>query len=191
VEQRPQQEAPGNPPPNPAKEPQEASRSPKMGAMLDDIRDRLNAPDEAPASPGRPSGPPPSDGGTRAPAPEPKVVPLRTAAELPSFASDMFEESAPPSKRERNSRKLPSGRAAFWLADCTERSADLSVTCSREAAWAHYLAWCEAEEFKPIGRGQFLRAISARIGTAPNGRGYIGLVLLDIGGAEEKARAFA
>jgi hypothetical protein len=164
----------------------------RMGPALDDIRERLAEP-AAPAS-----GPiipptPPTDGGTRAPDPvRETVVPIRrSVAELPSFASDMFEESEPPTKRSRVSRKLPPGRAIFWLSDCTERTNDLSVTCTEEAAWSHYLAWCEAEEFKPIGRGKFLRTIEARIGMAPNGRGFIGLVLCSLGVGEEKMRAFA
>lgn len=174
-----------------AEDPTDRERSPKMGAMLDDIRDRLADASELPAAPERPSGPPPSNGGTRAPAPEPKIVPIRASAPLPSFASDMFEESEPPTKRAKASRKQQPGRAIFWLSDCTERTNDLSVTCSEDRAWMHYLAWCEAEEFKPIGRGKFLRTIEARIGMAPNGRGFIGLVLLEIGAGEEKMRAFA
>jgi len=178
-----------------AKPAQDREPSPKMGAMLDDIRDRLSPASEPAAASERSSGPviPPSNGGTRAPAPkpEPKVVPLRPSADLPSFASDMFEESEPPTKRARASRKLPPGRALFWLSDCTERSNDLSVTCSEDAAWAHYLAWCKAEELKPIGRGKFLRTIEMRVGMAPTGHGFIGLVLLDIGEGEEKMRAFA
>ncbi len=173
-------------------EPTERERSPKMGAMLDDIRDRLADASEAPAAPERPSGPPPSNGGTRAPAPEPKIVPIRASAPLPSFASDMFEESEPPAKRAvRASRKLPPGRPLFWLADCTERSRDLSITCPPGHAWAHYQAWCAAEELKPVGRPKFLRTIEMQIGMAPTGRGFIGLVLLDIGAGEEKLRAFA
>jgi len=192
VKQKPKAEEPVNPPAKPAaEEPQDRERSPKMGAMLDDIRDRLADTSEAPAAPERPSGPPPSNGGTRAPAPEPKIVPIRASAPLPSFASDMFEESEPPTKRAKASRKQQPGRAIFWLSDCTERTNDLSVTCSEDRAWMHYLAWCEAEEFKPIGRGKFLRTIEARIGMAPNGRGFIGLVLLEIGATEEKMRAFA
>lgn len=178
---------PANLPPDPT----DRERSPKMGAMLDDIRDRLADASELPAAPERPSGPPPSNGGARAPAPEPKIVPIRASAPLPSFASDMFEESEPPTKRAKASRKQQPGRAIFWLSDCTERTNDLSVTCSEDRAWMHYLAWCEAEEFKPIGRGKFLRTIEARIGMAPNGRGFIGLVLLEIGETEEKMRAFA
>lgn len=179
-------------PAKPAEEPQEAPRSSRLGDRLDDIRDRLQAA-AAPAVPASKPTLPPSGGGTRAPAPaEPKIVPIRPAAELPSFASDMFEESAPPTKRAaRGSRKLPPGRAIFWLSECTERTNDLSVTCSEDAAWAHYLAWCEEGEMKPIGRSKFLRTIEARIGVAPNGRGFIGLVLLDIGADKENLRAFA
>lgn len=178
-------------PANLPSDPTDRERSPKMGAMLDDIRDRLADASGLPAAPERPSGPPPSNGGTRAPAAEPKIVPIRASAPLPSFASDMFEESEPPTKRAKTSRKQQPGRAIFWLSDCTERTNDLSVTCSEDRAWMHYLAWCEAEEFKPIGRSKFLRTIEARIGMAPNGRGFIGLVLLEIGEAEEKVRAFA
>jgi hypothetical protein len=195
VKQKPKAEEPATPPAKPASEPQEAperERSSRLGDRLDDIRDRLHAAPEPSVAPAKPT-PPPTDGGTRAPDPvRETVVPIRrSVAELPSFASDMFEESEPPTKRSRVSRKLPPGRAIFWLSDCTERTNDLSVTCTEEAAWSHYLAWCDAEEFKPIGRGKFLRTIEARIGMAPNGRGFIGLVLCSLGVGEEKMRAFA
>lgn len=183
-------------PAKPAEEPQEPAerqRSSRLGDRIDDIRDRLHAAPDPAKAPERPI--PPTDGGTRQAVADTDdtVVPLRkTFAELPSFASDVFEESAPPARRAaRTSRKLPPGRAIFWLSDCTERTNDLSVTCSEDQAWMHYLGWCEAEEFKPIGRSKFLRTIEARIGMAPNGRGFIGLVLLDIGENEEKLRAFA
>ena len=75
--------------------------------------------------------------------------------------------------------------------ECTERTHDLRVTASEEECWKHYQAWCAMEELKPIGRSKFLRAVEARIGMAPTGRGFIGLVLLDIDAGEEKMRAFA
>jgi hypothetical protein len=174
-------------------EPADRERSPKMGAMLDDIRDRLHAAPEPAPVPARPSGPPPTDGGTRVAAPEPKIVPIRPAAELPSFASDMFEESAPPAKiraQKPKSVKLP-GRAVAWIEECTERTSDLRITATEKECWNHYLAWCDAEDLKPIAKPKFLRAIDMRIGSAPNGRGYIGLVLLDIAPQAQEQRAFA
>lgn len=180
-------------PAKPAAEPQEAPRSPRLGAVLDDIRDRLNAPDEAPVAARGPILPPPTDGGARVTAAEPNVVPIRSAAELPSFASDVFEESAPPTKvraQKPKNTKLP-GRPAMWLDECTERTSDLRVTASEDECWKHYMAWCEMEELKPANRSKFLRTIDVYIGSAPNGRGYIGLVLLDLTPAEETVRAFA
>lgn len=162
-----------------------AGKGARMGAALDDIRERLGDSDKPTT--------PPGNGGNRQPEPDADdtVVPLRKpVAELPSFASDMFEESEPPAKRTRTGKQRQ-GSAVFWLSECTERTNDLSVTCSEDQAWSHYLAWCEQEDFKHISRSKFLRVISVRIGMAPNGRGFIGLVLLGIAADEEKMRAFA
>jgi hypothetical protein len=181
-------------PAKPASEPKEAperEKSSRLGDRLDDIRDRLQEP-AAPVS-----GPtiPPSGGGTRASDPAREtVIPIRrSVAELPSYASEMFEESAPPAKvraQKPKNAKLP-GRAVAWIEECTERTSDLSITATEDECWKHYLAWCDMEELKPIGKPKFLRAIDMRIGTAPNGRGYIGLVLLGIVPDEENLRAFA
>lgn len=122
-----------------------------------------------------------------------KVVPFNDRAgraELPSFASDVFEEAAPPTKRSREQRKHKAmGSSKEWLAECTER-AD-GIVCPAEDAWTAYRTWCEAEGMKQLPRSKFHNTISAKVGSvSANGkRGYVGLVLLDL--VEEKQRAVA
>lgn len=127
---------------------------------------------------------------------EPNVIrfaerPADTRAQLPSFASDIFEEAAPPAKHARRAERKHKamGSSKEWLAECTER-AD-GVVCPAEDAWAAYRAWCDAEGMKQLPRSKFHNTISARIGNVSAGgkRGYVGLVLLDL--VEEKKRAVA
>jgi hypothetical protein len=123
------------------------------------------------------------------------VVDLKPRAELPAFASDVFEESAPPAAkrapapRREDRRHRLQGRAGHWLSECTDRTHDLSVTLDYADAWDSYQAWCIEEDLKPLGKAKFLRAISASIGTAPGQKAFIGLVLTGV--EVEKIRAVA
>lgn len=159
------------------------------------------------------SGPkptPPSGGGPRkrilkdrdepaAPASPPvtdEIRPLRLVerAELPAFASEVFEESAPPRKhtaqRRREDRKHKAmGSAKEWLADYTERSD--GAVCAAEDAWASYRGWCESEGMKQLPRSKFHNTISARVGSvsASGKRVYVGLILVQP--VAERIRAVA
>jgi hypothetical protein len=121
---------------------------------------------------------------------EDNVVELKPRAELPAFASTVFEESAPPvAKRTAEKKRKNVGRAAHWMSECTERASDPNVICDHSAAWDSYRIWCHTEDMSPLPRQRFLRAVNARVGTAPGQRAFIGLLLTGI--EIEKARAVA
>lgn len=179
----------------------------RLGAMVEDIHARLDAA-QAPKEPREPILPP-TNGGTRKsasqPAPEAAqavseekltVVPFngRNIATLPSFASDLFEESHPPRKhtaerRRQDRRKLAVGAAKRWLQDCTMRSVNPAKVVSREDAWRHYRAWCHDSNFRELPQSTFHRTVNAKIGSANNS--YVGLVLTDEEHGEHSVRAVA
>lgn len=114
---------------------------------------------------------------------EPRPLRLVERAELPAFASDLFEESAPPAKqtakRRREDRKhMAIGGAKQWLRECTDRT-DGGVMLSADDAWRSYIDWCAIEEMKHLPRSRFEPTISARVGSVSvNGRKqFVGLVL--------------
>lgn len=136
--------------------------------------------------PAAPASPPVTD----------EIRPLRLVerAELPAFASEVFEESAPPRKhtaqRRREDRKHKAmGSAKEWLADYTERSD--GAVCAAEDAWTSYRGWCESEGMKQLPRSKFHNTISARVGSvsASGKRVYVGLILVQP--VAERIRAVA
>jgi hypothetical protein len=128
--------------------------------------------------------------------PEGREVKWRSeeAAELPSFASELHEESAPPRKyvakyRREDRKHRAIGSAKQWLRDCTDR-VDGGVTLPATEAWRSYLAWCASENMKHLPQARFEPTISKLVGSiSVNGKKHFTNLVLAV--ATEKLRAVA
>jgi hypothetical protein len=156
------------------------------------VEQSASEPATKPKSPS-PGGGPRKTGAAEKPASEPESAPRGpNVVDMPprdAATARFFDEPVRQTARARRAlhKKRVMGKAAEWLEECTDRVPDLRVICSHDDAWGHYRTWCESEGLKALPKSRFLRAVSAQIGSGP--QGFIGLTLCNLG-VEEKVRAY-
>jgi hypothetical protein len=125
-----------------------------------------------------------------------RTVPFRGVerAELPSFASELFEESDVPRRRtanrkRENRKEVVIGAAKKWLRECTDRES--GAVCSADDAWPSYRDWCGENEMKHLPRSRFESTISKKVGSVSvdGKKHFVGLVL--VAPVEERVRSAA